>query len=310
MCDREPSTAGTRRAQVRCGTRAAQLRRGAGEGLRARGKREKAQGHEEHVCAVVEDHNQRLEFLGDAVRLIYALNPVLRALLLSAAILQVLEFITTHHLFVLFPYQFEGKLTDHRSGLINNKATPPLLAVPLSSSLFTRSPSPRDLYAGAALLRVAARAAVPPAHERPHIAGAPLTRHVACDAPPLSERLPDFDRASRGSTGTRTRIRCSPTASRLCSVPCTSTRSAHPRHCSGPSFHLSVCSGQGVEPCRGLLARCAFWSQRELPLRRLWLVAGSQPYEPPESIERNPQVSLRHDSCLIEVQSWFADGVI
>ena len=182
--------------------------------------------------------------------------------------------------------------------------------VPLSSSLFTRSPSPRDLYAGAALLRVAARAAVPPAHERPHVAGAPLTRHVACDAPSLSERLPDFDRASRGSTGTRTRIRCSPTASSLCSVPCTSTRSTHPRPCSGPSFHLSVCSGQGIEPCRGLLARCAFWSQRELPLRRLWLVAGSQPYEPPESIERDPQVSLRRDSRLVEAQSWFADGVI
>ena len=75
-------------------------------------------------------------------------------------------------------------------------------------------------------------------------------------------------------------------------------------------FHVSVCSGQGIEPCRGLLARCAFWSQRELPLRRLWLVAGSQPYEPPESIERDPQVSLRHDSRLIEAQSWFADGVI
>jgi len=26
------------------------------------------------VCAVVEDHNQRLEFLGDAVTLIHALN--------------------------------------------------------------------------------------------------------------------------------------------------------------------------------------------------------------------------------------------
>ena len=79
MWDRGPSTAGTQRAQVRCGTRAAQLRRGAGEGLRARGRseRHKAQAHEEHVCAVVEDHNQRLEFLGDAVTLIYALNLVL-----------------------------------------------------------------------------------------------------------------------------------------------------------------------------------------------------------------------------------------
>merc|ERR1719424_1248950 len=49
-------------------------------------------------AAPVDAHNQRLEFLGDAV----------------------LELIITHHLFLLFAAADEGELSSHRTALVNN----------------------------------------------------------------------------------------------------------------------------------------------------------------------------------------------
>ena len=51
------------------------------------------------LAAPSEFHNQRLEFLGDAV----------------------LEFVSTHHIFCCFPSYWEGDLTDARSSMVNNK---------------------------------------------------------------------------------------------------------------------------------------------------------------------------------------------
>ena len=51
------------------------------------------------LAAPSEFHNQRLEFLGDAV----------------------LEFVSTHHIFCSFPSYWEGDLTDARSSMVNNK---------------------------------------------------------------------------------------------------------------------------------------------------------------------------------------------
>eukprot|EP00966_Prymnesium_polylepis_P247108 5714690-Prymnesium_polylepis.1 len=48
--------------------------------------------------APVEYHNQRLEFLGDAV----------------------LELVSSHHLYALFEADDEGALTDHRTAVVSN----------------------------------------------------------------------------------------------------------------------------------------------------------------------------------------------
>ena len=57
-----------------------------------------AGGGAELLASPLEAHNQRLEFLGDAV----------------------LELITTHHLFLLFGTADEGDLSNHRTALVNN----------------------------------------------------------------------------------------------------------------------------------------------------------------------------------------------
>lgn len=51
------------------------------------------------LAAPIEHHNQRLEFLGDAV----------------------VELLASHHLFCLLPEADEGELTDRRSSVVNNK---------------------------------------------------------------------------------------------------------------------------------------------------------------------------------------------
>ena len=52
-----------------------------------------------HSCSSSIQHNERLEFLGDAI----------------------LEFICTCHLYFLFPDMAEGGLVTHRSSLVQNK---------------------------------------------------------------------------------------------------------------------------------------------------------------------------------------------
>ena len=107
----ERLTAAVTRPLVRAGTRAAAPMRARALGrlaerLRLRGMRrvvarmEQSQVSSEEVLnAPVEFHNQRLEFLGDAV----------------------LEFVVGHHLFRLFAADEEGELTNHRTALVNNK---------------------------------------------------------------------------------------------------------------------------------------------------------------------------------------------
>jgi len=89
----------------------------------------------------------------------------------------------------------------------------------------------------------------------------PLVRHShpprGARRPSLSERLADFDRASRGSTRTRTRIRCSPTASSLCSAPCTSTRSIHPLSLLAAIFFTSRSARARVSSRAGASSRAA-----------------------------------------------------
>ena len=94
------------RALSRMGTLEAQRRRGLREALRSRGLRRLIHRMDRLplpkdavMCACVEAHNQRLEFLGDSV----------------------IEFVATHHLFTLLPNEDEGELTEARTGVVNNK---------------------------------------------------------------------------------------------------------------------------------------------------------------------------------------------
>ena len=90
------------RQSARAASRTGNLR----ETLRLRGLRQLVQRMEKQqltaaavLAAPSEYHNQRLEFLGDAV----------------------LEFVSTHHIFCSFPSFWEGDLTDARSSMVNNK---------------------------------------------------------------------------------------------------------------------------------------------------------------------------------------------
>lgn len=96
----------TARALCRVSTRAASQTGKLRETLRLRGLRRLVQRMENRqltaaavLAAPSEYHNQRLEFLGDAV----------------------LEFVSTHHIFCSFPSYWEGDLTDARSSMVNNK---------------------------------------------------------------------------------------------------------------------------------------------------------------------------------------------
>ena len=96
----------TARALCRVSTRAASRTGKLRETLRLRGLRRLVQRMEKQqltaaavLAAPSEFHNQRLEFLGDAV----------------------LEFVSTHHIFCSFPSYWEGDLTDARSSMVNNK---------------------------------------------------------------------------------------------------------------------------------------------------------------------------------------------
>ena len=96
----------TARALCRVSTRAASRTGNLRETLRLRGLRRLVQRMEKQqltaaavLAAPSEYHNQRLEFLGDAV----------------------LEFVSTHHIFCSFPSFWEGDLTDARSSMVNNK---------------------------------------------------------------------------------------------------------------------------------------------------------------------------------------------
>ena len=96
----------TARALCRVSTRAASRTGKLRETLRLRGLRRLVQRMEKQeltaaavLAAPSEYHNQRLEFLGDAV----------------------LEFVSTHHIFCSFPSYWEGDLTDARSSMVNNK---------------------------------------------------------------------------------------------------------------------------------------------------------------------------------------------
>lgn len=96
----------TARALCRVSTRAASRTGNLRETLRLRGLRRLVQRMEKQqltaaavLAAPSEYHNQRLEFLGDAV----------------------LEFVSTHHIFCCFPCYWEGDLTDARSSMVNNK---------------------------------------------------------------------------------------------------------------------------------------------------------------------------------------------
>eukprot|EP00908_Phaeocystis_cordata_P004351 Transcript_14737.p2 GENE.Transcript_14737~~Transcript_14737.p2 ORF type:complete len:446 (-),score=153.91 Transcript_14737:1909-3246(-) len=52
------------------------------------------------------------------------------------------------------------------------------------------------------------------------------------------------------------------------------------------AFFGALYLDQGLGACRALLSKCIFWTVSELPLRRCWLLATSQPYKPPETMPR------------------------
>ena len=92
---------------ARAGTLAAQEHTCLRDSLRSKGCRrliarmeKEPLAKDELMTASVEYHNQRLEFLGDAV----------------------LQMVASHHVFCLFPDDDEGGLTEHRTAIINSRA--------------------------------------------------------------------------------------------------------------------------------------------------------------------------------------------
>ena len=233
------------------------------------------------MCAVVEDHNQRLEFLGDAVTLIHDPNVFLRP---RSIVHRDLSGARVHHdapSLRPLPVRVRGEahgppLRPHQQQ--GDADAAPLSLVSLCRRRCSRSPHPLAISTQA-LRYFASRLGLQCLLLTSGLT--PLVRHShpprGARRPSLSERLADFDRASRGSTRTRTRIRCSPTASSLCSAPCTSTRSIHPLSLLAVIFSRLGLLGLGYRavpgPPRALRLLVATRAAATSAVARRWLAA-------------------------------------